>query len=81
MVHSLENGGHLEFGIFKATMHSKCKMHIINQPSNLKIYKEHVSHYIMQKLRHDYGFSVKEACMCQIICFYPNLPYQAFLSS
>ena len=49
MVHSLQNGGHLEFGILKATMHSKCEIHIINQPSTLKIYKRHAFQYIMRR--------------------------------
>ena len=44
MVHSLQNGGHLEFGILKATIHSKCEIHVINQPSTLKIYKKHAFH-------------------------------------
>ena len=44
MVQSLQNGGRLEFGILKATIHSKCEIHIINQPRTLKIYKRHAFH-------------------------------------
>ena len=110
MVHSLQNGGHLEFGILKATMYSKCEIHNTNQPSTLKIYIISIKgmHFtrLCDNYIHDYGspgkvaaifdlckwgrknapmtcvlilnhLVCKEVCICQIICFYPNVQYQA----